>query len=90
MISADAHLNETRSMLMKINSSLSQWALQLRDLLQSILRTNVTILNAIIFARFRSDIPMSIFWDQPVNFQDATGRRLPINTGFINNWEVSE
>ena len=90
MMSADGRLNETRSLLMTINSSLSQWALQMRDLLQSILRTNVTILNAIIFARFRYDMPMSICWDQPVSFQDATGRRLPINTGFINSWEVSE
>jgi hypothetical protein len=89
MMSADARLNETRALLTTLNSSLSQYASRLRWLLQSIFRTNVTILNAIIFARFRFEIPMSVCWDQPVNFQDATGRRLPINVGFVSCWEVN-
>lgn len=88
MISADARLNETRALLTTLNTTFSQYALQIRHILQSIFRTNVAILNAILFARFRFDIPISICWDQPVNFQDATGRRLPINVGFINSWEV--
>jgi hypothetical protein len=88
-MSAESRLNETRALLTTLNSSLSRYASQLRWLLQSIFRTNVTILNAIIFARFRFEIPVSVCWDQPVNFQDATGRHLPINVGFVSCWEVN-
>jgi hypothetical protein len=89
MMSADARLNETSALLTTLNSSLSRYASQLRWLLQSIFRANITILNAIIFARFHFDLPMSVCWDQPVSFQDASGRRVPINVGFVNCWEVT-
>ena len=86
---AQASLEETKSLLAMLNSILSQYALEFGGLLRDIFRVNNAIFNAVIFALFRCTLARSICFNQPVTFQDTTGRFLPINLQWINCWKVS-
>lgn len=88
MDSTDAHVKETHTLLTAVNASFLKYAGQLSALMQSIFRANVSILSALLYQGARFGLPTAVRWDKPVAFQDATGRRFPINVGFINCWEV--
>ena len=89
MISADARLEETRSLLTMLNSTLANYALEFRSRLQNIFQINVAIFNALVALSFRYAVPKAICFNRPVTFQDAEGNFFPIHLEWINCWKVS-